>query len=245
MSEPKLSGTQRFYDHEADSYDESRYESTSGRYADAFHRTVLRKGLVFDPRHENRVIELGCGTGRLLTDFSQTGFRVFGMDFSGGMLGKASERLTRSGQGEVCLLQGDITRLPFPDGYFTAAYSILVLNLLEDLSVCLAEAARVIQPGGRFVFNLPNQSSIFWPFALYINVRKRTRTRNAVGYRPSHWYSRSEVCAALEKAGFSLVSIFGQYPVYFSEPGDELKPASWLERSVSKSLYYVVERRRD
>jgi SAM-dependent methyltransferase len=99
------------------------------------------------PRPEDRVIDLGCGSGRALLwnrDWKST---AVGVDIAPFFSSDALD--------ETDLLLGDLRKLPFADGAFTRGYSLDVLEHLsaESLRGMLAEANRVLAPGGRlFVY---------------------------------------------------------------------------------------------
>ena len=80
-----------FYDAEASHYDRVRYASKQGKRVDAFHRRVLAK--LVGPDELDSVLELGCGTGRLLPFFAGRSREVFGIDASDGMLAVAEQRI--------------------------------------------------------------------------------------------------------------------------------------------------------
>ncbi len=94
------------------------------------------------------VLELGVGTGRIALPVAAAGCRVVGVDISAEMLRVAR---AKEGGGALWLLQGDIERLPFADGVFDATLAVHVLHLARDWRSVLAEAMRVLRPGGVFI----------------------------------------------------------------------------------------------
>jgi ubiquinone/menaquinone biosynthesis C-methylase UbiE len=104
-----------------------------------------------------RVLELGCGTGRILVPLARAGVSVVGVDRSQQMLVRAARRLPR-GAGRHALVRGDIRALPFPPrtfGTVLAAYGVLQsLTKERDLAAALESAARVLTPGGLFGVDL-------------------------------------------------------------------------------------------
>ena len=105
------------------------------------------------------VLELGCGTGRVLLPVGRSGTAVVGIDLSDRMLARARARVKRARLGaRVQLVRGDIRRLPFPDGRFAlvmAPYGILQsLTSDADLRATLRAVAATLEPGGRFVMEL-------------------------------------------------------------------------------------------
>jgi SAM-dependent methyltransferase len=95
-----------------------------------------------------RVLELGVGTGRIALPVAAAGCRVAGIDISAEMLRMA--RAKEHGQA-LWLIQGAIEHLPFADGVFDATLAVHVLHLARDWRTALAEALRVLRPGGVFI----------------------------------------------------------------------------------------------
>ncbi|MGC4121949.1 MAG: methyltransferase domain-containing protein [Myxococcales bacterium] len=93
--------------------------------------------------------DLGCGTGGLLEALSPFVSEVVGVDSSAAMLAAARKRLSRLSN--VRLERGAMEALPLDDASLDAALIILVLHHLSDPARALAEAARVLKPGGRLV----------------------------------------------------------------------------------------------
>lgn len=93
------------------------------------------------------VLELGTGTGVNLPLYGPDA-RVTGCDASGEMLTWAARHRTRA---PVALVQVDVQRLPFTDGSFDLVTASLVFCSVADPARGLAEARRVLRPGGRLV----------------------------------------------------------------------------------------------
>jgi demethylmenaquinone methyltransferase/2-methoxy-6-polyprenyl-1,4-benzoquinol methylase len=87
------------------------------------------------------VLDLACGTGDLSRLAASQDYRVIGADLSAGML--AANNTAHP------LVEADCSRLPFPDGAFDGLVCGYALRNFTDLSVALAETARVLRPGGR------------------------------------------------------------------------------------------------
>lgn len=96
-----------------------------------------------------RVLEVGCGhaaCGRWLAD---RGARAVGLDLSGRMLGHAAA----ADASTPSLVQGDARRLPFTEGSFDVACSAFgAVPFVTDSARLTREVARVLRPGGRWVF---------------------------------------------------------------------------------------------
>ncbi len=97
-----------------------------------------------------RVLDIGTGTGRLLELLAPRVQSGLGVDASRAMLALARARLARTGLGHVSVRQADMYRLPLA-GYFDVIVLQMVLHYAEDPAAALAEAARVLAPGGRLI----------------------------------------------------------------------------------------------
>ena len=93
------------------------------------------------------VADLGCGTGSLAAALAPEVARVVGVDQSADMLRSARRRT--AGLGNVELRRGALEALPLDDASCDAALLVLSLGWVADPPRVLAEAARVVRPGGR------------------------------------------------------------------------------------------------
>jgi ArsR family transcriptional regulator len=95
------------------------------------------------------LLDIGTGTGRLLELVALRAERALGVDMSRDMLALARARLAERGLADrAAVRQADMYRLPFADAVFDAVAMQMVLHYAEDPAAALAEAARVLRPGG-------------------------------------------------------------------------------------------------
>ena len=95
------------------------------------------------------VADLGCGTGRLARMLAARVRRVWAVDGSRAMLAAARREL--DGVPNARLVGADLAALPLPDACVDAALMLLSLTWVDDPERVLAQAARILRPGGRLV----------------------------------------------------------------------------------------------
>jgi ArsR family transcriptional regulator len=98
-----------------------------------------------------RVVDLGTGSGRMLTLLGRKAKMSVGLDLSQNMLNIARANVTKAGLDKVELRHGDIfaTRLPEQSADLVLVHQ--VLHYLADPAAAVAEAARLVMPGGRLL----------------------------------------------------------------------------------------------
>ncbi len=150
MASRFLPGPEEFYDAVAPVYDQ--------RYAYSHAMTARQCAWLVRVCGVGRVLELGCGTGRMLGVLARAGYRPVGMDCSPRMLAVA-----RAKAPSVPLVRALAPPLPFLDQSFdlvVALHATVVhITSWEDLEALAQEVWRVLVPGGTFVVELPHPRS--------------------------------------------------------------------------------------
>lgn len=95
--------------------------------------------------------DLGTGTGAVLRSFADRAAQSIGIDSSRDMLSIARVNLEEAGLRNAQVRHAEIYALPFPDGFADFVTIHQVLHFLEDPARALAEAARILEPGGRLL----------------------------------------------------------------------------------------------
>ncbi|QFZ18862.1 methyltransferase domain-containing protein [Saccharothrix syringae] len=101
------------------------------------------------------VVDVGCGGGRAVAELAGRGARAIGVDLDPDMVAAARERLP-AGEFHV----GDARALPLGTGSVAGYRADKVLHLLDDPARAVAEARRVLAPGGRVVLLGPDWDAI-------------------------------------------------------------------------------------
>lgn len=102
------------------------------------------------PEQVGRVLDIGTGTGRMLELMAPHARAGLGVDASRAMLALARARLAKPGLGHLSVRQADMYSLPLPQR-FDLVLMHMVLHYAEDPAAAVAEAARVLAPGGMLI----------------------------------------------------------------------------------------------
>jgi len=144
-----------------------QYEGFFAEFYDILHSSYdadLKMYLDLAQEHGDPLLELGCGTGRLLIPLAAAGYAVTGLDLSRDMLTRCQERLDMEGEAtakRVSLVQGDIRRFELGRKFnliMAACNTILHCTAVQDLLAVFARAREHLAPGGVFAvdFSIPN-----------------------------------------------------------------------------------------
>lgn len=98
-----------------------------------------------------RLIDIGTGTGRMIELFAPGATHALGIDKSSEMLRLARAKLGERGLANAELRQADLYALPLGDGAADVAILHHVLHFAQQPGAAIAEAARVLAPGGRLL----------------------------------------------------------------------------------------------
>ena len=152
-------------------------------------RTLGRKDVPFwrdvATNAKGRVLELGCGTGRISLPLARAGVSLVGVDRSAQMLARAARRVEalRRKRGRhrrrVRLIRADIRALPFRSALFSAVlapYGILQSLVRDaDLTATLTSVARVLKPGGLFGLDLVPDVPNWQEYRDKVQMKGRTK----------------------------------------------------------------------
>ncbi len=173
-----------------------------------------------------RLIDMGCGTGRLLTPCSRGGHWVLGVDLSEEMLRQAGQRKERDGA-TFELLKANLTRLDcLADRSFD--YALCMFSTLGMISgpearlKVLEHAHRLLRPGGKLILHVHNRWFSLWDRAgrrwllgdwwrqFIGHARAGDRpmpTHQAIAGLSLHHFTRAESVRLLTRSGFDLLEV--------------------------------------
>jgi ubiquinone/menaquinone biosynthesis C-methylase UbiE len=137
------------------------------------------------------LLDLGTGTGRMVSLFGGLSGRIVGIDASHAMLAVARANLERDGIKGVELRQGDIYALPVDRNAFDLVLVHQVLHFLDDPARAIREAAQTLVPGGRMIV------VDFAPHDL--EFLRETQAHRRLGF------SESQMREWLEEAGLDVI----------------------------------------
>jgi arsenite methyltransferase len=126
-------------------------------------RRILVEALELSPGE--KALDIGSGPGLLACDLAAAlgpDGAVVGVDPSQSMLAIAARREPAPGSAPVTFRAGDAGALPFADESFDVAVSTQVYEYIDDMTAALAEAHRVLRPGGRMLVLDTDWDSVVW-----------------------------------------------------------------------------------
>jgi len=187
--------------------------------AEDFSRTRRYVWPGFEPltqysESNDKVLDLGCGNGRLLDLLKAKKINYIGVDNSSALITLAQKRYP-----DADFRVGDALKLPFADNYFDKIYSIAVLHHIpsEELRLkFLEEAKRVLRPGGLLILTVWN----LWQWRSFKYILKYTALKvlglskldfkdvfvpwAKTRQRYFHCFSQKELKNVVEGAGFNV-----------------------------------------
>jgi 2-polyprenyl-6-hydroxyphenyl methylase/3-demethylubiquinone-9 3-methyltransferase len=121
---------------------------------------------------QQEVLEVGCGGGLISEELAQRGAIVVGIDPSPGALETARNHTRQSGLGQNTYFeQGYAEALPYADGSFSVIVCLDVLEHVSNLNATIREIARVLAPGGVFIFDTINRTLLARLALIWIGER--------------------------------------------------------------------------
>jgi SAM-dependent methyltransferase len=176
--------------------------------------------------HPGRLIDLGCGTGRLLVPFARRGHWVLGVDLAEAMLEVAGDKARQAGV-VVHRLKANLVELDALSGgtfdYAACLFSTLGMVAGPEARLrVIAHVHRLLRPGGRFLLHVHNRWFNFWDLQgerwLLRDLPRWMRRDARAGDRlmpvhqgiaglTLHLFTRREAVRLLRGAGFRILEV--------------------------------------
>jgi SAM-dependent methyltransferase len=155
-----------------------------------FHRDAF---LPLVPAPGHLTVDLGCGEGRLGRDLRRLGHRVVGIDASPTMLAAAASHPVG-----LPVTVGDAAWLPLAGAAADCVIAFMCLQDVDDMEQAVAEAARVLRPGGRLVMAITHPANTAGHFAP--GPEDATRPFVILG----SWFERRMTRDTCERDGYTM-----------------------------------------
>jgi SAM-dependent methyltransferase len=123
--------------------------STAAPIADAGALAMIVAAAEAGP--DDLVLDVACGGGIVVCAFAPVVKHATGIDMTRAMLDRARHLAAEKGIANVTWREGDVARLPYPDGAFTIVVTRFAVHHFPDPEAVLREMVRVCAPGGRVV----------------------------------------------------------------------------------------------
>ncbi len=211
---------------------------TPGRFA--YFRDVLARRLGAGAAGL-RVLDIGCGGGFLAEEFAALGCRVTGVDPSSASVGAAHAHAAGRGlRIDYQVAAGE--ELPFPDASFGVACCCDVLEHVSDVDRVIGETARVLEPGGLYLFDTINRTVTSKLLAVKVTQQwPLTRLTDVAVHDWDMFITPAELAAVMERHGLTLGETAGLGPR--AKPGTVLR--SYLSARRGRISYGELSRRLD
>lgn len=210
--------THNFDDIAGEAYDESIPQHVMA------HLTRRRVSLIRRHAGSGTILDVGCGTGRLLSHLPGDLYERYGIDVSLGMVRQAQ----RKGLGLRCM-QASATSIPYADGSFDVVFSAAVLHHIAEpqaVARAIAEMVRVTRVGGATIIWDHNPNNPYWPIIM-------RRVPQDIG--EERLISRGEIGAALrDLASAYRLSVHWRQMTFIPDfvPEWSLKPLAVAEAAI-------------
>jgi ubiquinone/menaquinone biosynthesis C-methylase UbiE len=169
------------------------YETPLGKRVDTDEKMLVFE--LADLKPGEHVLDVGCGDGNYTGPAAARTGSAVGLDQSPEMLRAAEERLR--GVAGLRWVEGDASKLPFSDSSFDAVLIVTVLCFVQDPQKVVAEAFRVLRPGGRLVL------AELGRFSVWAIIRRLRGLAGSRTWRAARFFSAQELRGLLRGAGFS------------------------------------------
>lgn len=159
----------------------------AGRIMNIIHsnqyKTILANHVIphLDTNDPMSILDIGCGGGKVINLFYSMlkNSKISGIDHSIDMV-RLSRRVNIKGIKEerVDIIQGNASRLPFPDNFFDIVTAFDTINFWNEIDICINEIRRVLKQNAMFciVNGYPKEGTKWWDFVKFKNEKEYRNT---------------------------------------------------------------------
>jgi len=165
----------------------------------------------------SKILDVGCGAGKLSREVVDRGYEVLAMDFSYNMIRKADATCNANDKSHIKFLQGDIESLPFKDSVFDVVLCLGVVTYLRSEKRALHEMSRVLKSGGTLILSILNKVSLAKCIDILAFAKRRLQGIMGNGIGP------------FEKGGETKQNYSGLRSYFIPSLRDSLKIAGFKE----------------
>jgi SAM-dependent methyltransferase len=160
-----------------------------------FGRDLLE---VLAPQAGERILDVGCGTGRLTAEIARAGADVVGIDYSPTMISQA-----RGNYPILVFETQDACQMPY-SGEFDAVFSNAALHWVQPAEEAAAAMARALKSGGRLVAELGGRGNVQTLVESAYQALKKLGIHDPERYNPWYFPSVGEYATLLERKGLEV-----------------------------------------
>ncbi len=168
--------------------------------------------------HGKSVLDLGCAGGFMAEALHDKGAQVTGIDPAAQAIAAARQHAAQTGK-DIRYSTGVGESLPYPTASFDAVVCVDVLEHVQDLETVLSEIARVLKPGGRFLYDTINRNPVA-RLATITVAEDLLRLLPKGTHDPEMFITPSELTDGLTKAGLTPGPQTGLGPRGINRRGD-------------------------
>jgi ubiquinone/menaquinone biosynthesis C-methylase UbiE len=202
MSQRKLDKSAKFWDKSARKYAKSKIADLA-EYENgiAITKQYLDKN--------QKVLEMGCGTGSTALELAPAVNHITATDISSEMIAIANEKKAAQGISNIDFSVGVATEAQFDNEQFDVVLALNLLHLVSNLDVTLAQAHRILKPGGLFISKTPclKESVVFSllkyplvaaqlfnlaPPVFFLSIEQLEEHIHAAGFETEHAYTNEK-----------------------------------------------------
>jgi 2-polyprenyl-6-hydroxyphenyl methylase / 3-demethylubiquinone-9 3-methyltransferase len=157
-------------------------------------------------------LDVGCGGGLMAEEVAALGLQVTGVDPSPQSIATARRHAASSGA-RIEYVEAAGEKLPFPDASFGLVYCCDVLEHVDDVDRVVSEAARVLKPGGVYLYDTINRTSVSRVVMIKLFQEWRSTAFMPPGLHDwDSFIKPTEIHASLTRAGLDPVETVGLKP---------------------------------